>query len=95
MKLFLILIASALIVASCQDSEAKKDARRMAELFCKQNKIVTQAVDLNDSLVLKQLQEIEQEANEISKEIESKYASDTKAMEVFSKTYQETILTCE
>ncbi|HOS85139.1 MAG TPA: hypothetical protein PK199_09510 [Bacteroidales bacterium] len=95
MKLFVYTIAAASMFVACTNSDAKQDAQKMAELFCKQNTIVTQAKDLTDSLVLKQLEEIEEEANKINKEIESKYAKDTKAMETFAKTYQEYILQCK
>jgi biopolymer transport protein ExbB/TolQ len=90
--LFSIILIS---VVSCSNNNVKKDAERMAELFCKQNKIVSQAQDLHDSTVLKQLQQIEEEANKINKELESKYANDTKSMELFAKTYQERILKCK
>lgn len=95
MKPVLYLAAMTFIAVSCSNSDAKQDAQRMAELFCKQNKIVVEAKDLSDSLIIKQLEKIEQEANEISKEIETKYANDSKAMELFSKTYQEHILNCK
>lgn len=94
MKQILILISFTLLLVSC-NRQVKKDAERMAELFCKQSKIVQQAKNLNDPTTKQQLTEIEKEVAVINKQLQTKYSKDIDAMETFAKTYQEGITNCK
>ena len=94
MKRILFIVGVTLLLFSC-NRQVKKDAERMAELFCKQSKIMQEAKNLNDPTTKQQLADIEKEVDVIKKQLQTKYSKDIDAMETFAKTYQEGITSCK
>jgi len=96
MRKFSVLgfVLFSLVLFSC-NRQVKNDAERLAELFCKQSKIISDSPNLHDSKITKQLAEIEKEAESINSHLQKEYSNDIDAMETFAKTYQEGIKNCK
>ena len=93
-KAIYVGIIALLFSTSCE-SKAEADAKKLAELFCRQSKIVETSGNMQDENTIKELQSIDDEATKINEEITNTYSKDIEAMDDFAKTYQEAIKNCK
>lgn len=94
MKQIILFVIISVLSLSC-NRQVVKDAERMAELFCKQNKIITESQDIHSAQVQKELEKIDKEVQQINDNLQKEYSKDIDAMEIFAKTYQEGIRNCK
>ena len=73
---FSILIIASMTLLSCGKSSIESDAKKVAELQCKAQKLMQEAAS-GDASILEESTKIGIEASELSKEMEGKYTSDS------------------
>jgi len=76
MKIFGAMFIVAVIMTSCGDGSLQKDAKKVAELQCKANKLMQEITSGNMS-VMEESTQLASEAASLSKEMEGKYSSDS------------------
>ncbi len=76
MKVFGVILFTSLFLTSCGGSSIESDAKRVAELQCKAQKLMQKATS-GDMSVIEESTKLTSEAATLSKEIEGKYTSDS------------------
>jgi hypothetical protein len=71
-----IMTISLFLMTGCGNNSIEKDAKRVAELQCKAQKLMTQATS-GDISILAESQKLGAEAASLQKELEGKYTSDS------------------
>ena len=76
LSLFGALMIASLILSSCGGGSIESDAKRLADLECKGNQLMKKASS-GDMSVLEESTKLATEAQELMKELEDKYSSDS------------------
>lgn len=74
-KFSLLFIASAIFMSSCGGGSIESDAKKVADLQCKAQKLIENASD-GDMSVLEESTKLIKEADDLTRELEEKYTSD-------------------
>jgi hypothetical protein len=76
MTIFGAAVFSSVMLTSCSNSSIESDAKRVAELQCRAQKLMQNATS-GDMSVIEESNKLTAEALALSKEIEGKYTSDS------------------
>jgi len=76
MTIFGAILFASTILTSCGGGSIERDAKRVAELQCKAQKLM-QRVTSGDMSVMEESTKLTSEAESLSKELEGKYTSDS------------------
>ena len=76
MTFFGVVLISSFLLISCGGSSIESDAKKVAELQCKAQKLMQKATS-GDMSVIEERTKLTSEAAALSKEIEAKYTSDS------------------
>lgn len=76
MKIFGAIIFASVILTSCGGGSIESDAKKVAELQCKAQKLMQKAT-LGDMSVMEESTKLALEAETLLKEMEDKYSSDS------------------
>jgi ABC-type uncharacterized transport system involved in gliding motility auxiliary subunit len=76
MRIFGAILFASIIITSCEGNSIESDAKKVAELQCKSQKILHKATSV-DVFVMEESAKLASEAASLSKEMERKYTSDS------------------
>lgn len=85
--LFLVVL-----ITSCNNNSIESDAKRLAELTCKSQKLATRAAS-GDMSVIEESTKLSADAISLSNELKGKYTSDSDK-EAFAKAYLNELKNC-
>jgi hypothetical protein len=88
-----ILIACIAFISSCTNPEIEKDAKAVAELQCKSQKLIEKAANSNED-ILEESQKISLEAATLFSKMQGKYLADHE-QEQFLQAYNEALENCK
>jgi ABC-type uncharacterized transport system involved in gliding motility auxiliary subunit len=88
----LLIQAFFLILTSCSSNSIESDAKRLAELTCKSQKLVTKAAS-GDMSVIEESTKLSAEVISLSNELKGKYTIDSDK-EAFAKAYLNELKNC-
>lgn len=71
-----VFVAISLLMASCGGGSIESDAKKLADLQCKAQKLIEKSAD-GDMGVIEESTKLTQEAAELTRELEGKYSSDS------------------
>jgi hypothetical protein len=71
-----VFVAISLFMASCGGGSIESDAKKLAELQCKAQKLIEKSAD-GDMGVIEESTKLTKEAAELTRELEGKYSSDS------------------
>lgn len=71
-----VVLISSVVLTSCSGGSIENDAKKVAELQCKAQKLMQKATS-GDMSVLEESTKLATEASSLSKEMEGKYTSDS------------------
>jgi CRISPR/Cas system CMR subunit Cmr4 (Cas7 group RAMP superfamily) len=86
------LLAFVLVTYGCSNNSIEKDAKKVADLQCRAQKLIKNATE--DISVLEESQKIIQEAYALEKELKDKYKSDTEK-EKFARALAKELENCK
>lgn len=95
-KVMTILVAMmfvSLIISGCSNNSIEQDAKKVAELQCKAQKLMQKATE-GDISVLDEATKLTEEAAALSEEIEGKYTSDSD-LEKFTAAFAKEMSKCK
>jgi len=75
MRIFGTILFASIVLTSCEGNSIESDAKKVAELQCKSQKILQTATSVDIS-IMEESAKLASEAASLSKEIEKKYTSD-------------------
>lgn len=82
----------AVLITSCNNNSIETDAKRLAELTCKSQKLATRAAS-GDMSVIEESTKLSADAISLSNELKGKYTSDSDK-EAFAKAYLNELKNC-
>jgi hypothetical protein len=71
-----LFMAAAIFMASCGGGSIESDAKKVADLQCKAQKLIEKAAD-GDMAVIEESTKLTKEAADLTRELEGKYSSDS------------------
>lgn len=88
-----VSLATALFIAGCGSSSVESDAKKVADLQCRAQKLAAKAMT-GDTTILAESQKITEEANKLNEELKNKYTNPLD-MAKFAQAYAEAIKDCK
>ncbi|HOZ14268.1 MAG TPA: hypothetical protein PK784_05730 [Tenuifilaceae bacterium] len=93
MTVFATMMFVSFIMLGCSNNSIEQDAKKVAELYCKAQKLALKATQ-GDISVMEEAAKLTEEADALSKEMEGKYTSDSDA-EKFAVTLEKEMGKCK
>ena len=91
-KSFSILAVIIFVITSCSNNSVESDAKKLAGITCKSQKLVTRAAS-GDMSVIQESTKLSAEVISLSNELKGKYTSDSEK-EAFAKAYLNELKNC-